>query len=477
MKNIDMSSKDFLVTGYKFINWINDYLTNLERLPVLPNVQPGDIKRSLPSLPPENPESFDEIFADLDNVIMPGVTHWNHPKFMAYFNSTSSSAGIFAELLSGAFNTNGMVWKSNPASTELEEVTLDWLRQMIGLPKEFWGIMYDLASSSTMHAIIAARENIDGYSIREKGFGGLKEMPRLRLYASEQAHSSIDKGAIFAGIGLEGIRKIPVDDNFRMIPSELKKAIKEAKYFGKVNVAASSEDKLFSYIPKNYNLTPDAAYVHTTSNNTIYGTEMWDFPETGSVPHICDMSSDFLSHPMDFSKFSMIYAGAQKNIGPSGTVAIIIKKSFADTARLDIPTMVNYRTHIEKDSLFNTPASLPVFIVGLVMEWILEKGGLEGIAALNKKKADLLYGTMENSNGFYKPHVTDVASRSFMNVTFKLPAEELEKKFIAEAAEKGLLGLKGHRSVGGCRASTYNAVSYKSVSALVDFMNDFKAKN
>ena len=232
MKNIDMSSKDFLVTGYKFINWINDYLTNLERLPVLPNVQPGDIKRSLPSLPPENPESFDEIFADLDNVIMPGVTHWNHPKFMAYFNSTSSSAGIFAELLSGAFNTNGMVWKSNPASTELEEVTLDWLRQMIGLPKEFWGIMYDLASSSTMHAIIAARENIDGYSIREKGFGGLKDMPRLRLYASEQAHSSIDKGAILAGIGLEGIRKIPVDDNFRMIPSELKKAIKEDRENG-----------------------------------------------------------------------------------------------------------------------------------------------------------------------------------------------------------------------------------------------------
>lgn len=227
-----MNSKDFLVTGYKFIDWVNDYLTNLEKLPVLPNVKPGDIKSSLPSSPPEKSESFDEIFADLDNVIVPGVTHWNHPKFMAYFNSTSSSAGIFAELLSAAFNTNGMVWKSNPASTELEEVTLDWLRQMIGLPKEFWGIMYDLASSSTMHAIIAARENIDGYSIREKGFGGLKDMPRLRLYASEHAHSSIDKGAILAGIGLEGIRKIPVDEKFSMIPSELKKAIKEDRENG-----------------------------------------------------------------------------------------------------------------------------------------------------------------------------------------------------------------------------------------------------
>ena len=227
-----MNSNEFRDTGYKFIDWINDYLSNLENYPVLPKVQPGEIKQSLPKFPPEHSEDFDKIISDLNDIIVPGVTHWNHPKFMAYFNSTSSSAGIFAELLSGAFNTNGMVWKSNPASTELEEVTLDWLRQMIGLPKEFWGIIYDLASSSTMHAIIAARENIEGYSIREKGFGGVKDMPRLRLYASEQAHSSVDKGAILAGIGLEGIRKIPVDDKFRMIPSELEKAIEEDKKNG-----------------------------------------------------------------------------------------------------------------------------------------------------------------------------------------------------------------------------------------------------
>ncbi len=231
-KNIDMSVSEFRKTGYEFIDWINNYISNLESYSVLPNVKPGDIKKLLPKIPPKHAENFDEIFKDLNNIIMPGVTHWNHPKFMAYFNSTSSSAGIFAELLSGAFNTNGMVWKSNPASTELEEVTLDWLRQMIGLPKEFWGIIYDLASSSTMHAIIAARENIKGYSIREKGFGGVKDMPRLRLYASEQAHSSIDKGAILAGVGIEGIRKIPVDEQFRMIPSELQKAIKEDRKNG-----------------------------------------------------------------------------------------------------------------------------------------------------------------------------------------------------------------------------------------------------
>lgn len=256
-----------------------------------------------------------------------------------------------------------------------------------------------------------------------------------------------------------------------------KKAIKEAKYFGKVNVAASSEDRQFSYIPKEYNLTPGAAYVHTTSNNTIYGTEMWSFPETGDVPLVCDMSSDFLSHPMDFSKFSLIYAGAQKNIGPSGVTAVIIRKAFAQTAREDLPSMVNYRTHIDKESLFNTPPSVPVYVIGLVMEWIMDNGGLEGIAAVNRKKADLLYGAMDNSNGFYRPHVSDKDSRSFMNVTFRLPSEELEAKFVSEGASKGLMGLKGHRDVGGCRASTYNAVSYESVEALVDFMNDFRAKN
>jgi phosphoserine aminotransferase len=256
-----------------------------------------------------------------------------------------------------------------------------------------------------------------------------------------------------------------------------KKAIKEAKYFGNVNVAASSEDKNFSYIPRHFNFTPGAAYVHTTSNNTIYGTEMWTFPDTGNVPHVCDMSSDFLSHPMDFSKFSLIYAGAQKNIGPSGTVAVIVRKSWALEGRKDIPAMVRYTSHIETDSLYNTPASVPVYVIGLVLEWILENGGLEGIAALNKKKADLLYGTMDNSNGFYLPHVKDVSSRSFMNITFRLTSEELEAKFIKEAEAKDLLGLKGHRDVGGCRASTYNAVTYESVSALVDFMNDFRAKN
>ena len=223
----DDTSKNIKDNGKLFVDWVEKYFDRLEEYPVLPSVKPGDIKKQLPNEPPVNSESYQKIVSDLNEIILPGVTHWNHPKFMAYFNSTSSDPGIFAELVSAAFNSNGMLWKSNPASAELEEVTLDWFRQMLGLDKSFWGIIYDLASSSTMQAIVAARESLEDYSIREKGFGGMQNKPRLRLYTSEQAHSSIEKGAIVAGIGLEGVRKIKVDENFRMVPSELEKAIKE----------------------------------------------------------------------------------------------------------------------------------------------------------------------------------------------------------------------------------------------------------
>lgn len=227
-----MTSKNIKENGKLFIDWVEKYFNGMDEYPVLAKVKSGDILKQLPPEPPENSQTYEQIISDLDEIILPGVTHWNHPKFMAYFNSTSSDPGIFAELVSAAFNTNGMLWKSNPASTELEEVTLDWLKQMLGLSKNFWGIIYDSASSSTMHAIVAARESLEDYSIREKGFGGLQNKPRLRLYASEHAHSSIEKGAIVAGIGLEGVRKIPVDDEFRMLSAELEKAISEDKANG-----------------------------------------------------------------------------------------------------------------------------------------------------------------------------------------------------------------------------------------------------
>ncbi len=228
----DMPIEEFRKFGHQLIDWIADYLKNIESYPVLPNIKPGDIKAMLPKEPPLAGEPMEEILKDVEQKILPGITHWNHPNFMAYFNSTSSGPGIFAELLSAAFNVNGMLWKTSPSATELEEVTLNWFRQMLGLNENFWGIIYDTASVSSMHAIAAAREQIQEYQIRQKGFAGRKNIFPLRLYASEQAHSSIDKGAITLGIGIDGIKKIPVDSEFRMIPSALEEAIYEDRKNG-----------------------------------------------------------------------------------------------------------------------------------------------------------------------------------------------------------------------------------------------------
>lgn len=255
------------------------------------------------------------------------------------------------------------------------------------------------------------------------------------------------------------------------------KALKEAKLFGNVNIAATSEETNFDHIPRSFNLTPGAAYVHTTSNNTLYGTQIWNFPDTGPVPMVCDMSSDFLSRRLDFSRFDLIYAGAQKNIGPSGVTAVVIRKSWLEKAKAGVPTMLSYKTHVDKESLFNTPPCFPVFVVDLVMDWILENGGLEGMEKRNSRKADIIYGIMDNSGGFYRPHVKDAASRSQMNITFRLPTEELEARFVEEGKKLDLVGLKGHRSVGGCRASTYNAMTPEGVDALASFMETFAREN
>jgi aromatic-L-amino-acid decarboxylase len=221
----DMSSDEFRQFGHQLIDWVADYLTNIEKYPVLPNVKPGDIRRSLPSTPPRHPESMDRILADVDRIVMKGMTHWNHPRFHAYFNSSSSSPGILAELLSAAFNGNAMVWQSGPAVSELEEVTLDWLRQMLGLPQEFWGIIFDTASTSTLHAIVAARESLSDLRTRELGMAGRRELPKLRAYTSEFAHSSVEKAIITLGFGMDAVCKIPIDDQFRMRPDALAAAI------------------------------------------------------------------------------------------------------------------------------------------------------------------------------------------------------------------------------------------------------------
>ena len=233
------------------------------------------------------------------------------------------------------------------------------------------------------------------------------------------------------------------------------KAIKEAQIIASCNVAASSEDKNFSYIPKEFNFDPKAAFVHFTSNNTIKGTEWHNLPPTDK-PLICDMSSDIMSQVIDVSKYSMIYAGAQKNLGPAGVTVVILKDEFAKTANEGLPTMLQYATHIKKDSMFNTPPTFPIYMVKLVSEWVKAQGGVAAIEKVNRQKAQLVYDAMDNSDGYYKGTAAK-DSRSIMNLTMRLGSEDLEKKFIADGKAAGLHGLKGHRSVGGIRASMYNA--------------------
>lgn len=254
-----------------------------------------------------------------------------------------------------------------------------------------------------------------------------------------------------------------------------KKAIKEAQIQGKqVTVIASSEDKNFTYIPTQWEACDDAAYVHITSNNTIAGTQYKDFPTT-KAPLMADMSSDIFSRVFDVNKFSLIYAGAQKNIGPAGTCLVIVRKDLVAKGIDGLPTMFSYKTHAKENSLYNTPPVFAIYMVGLVMKWFEAQGGIAAIEEKNKAKATILNERLDRTD-FYRPTV-DEQYRSLMNVTFRLPTEELEKQFISEATAQGLSGLKGHRSVGGCRASIYNAFPVEGIKALVSFMDAFEKKN
>lgn len=262
-----------------------------------------------------------------------------------------------------------------------------------------------------------------------------------------------------------------------------KKAIKEAKRVGAVNVAATTEEgegdnKYFKRIPKQseLKLDADAAYVHYTSNNTIFGTQFHSEPEVGNVPLICDASSDILYKKIAVSKYGMIYAGAQKNIGPSGVTLVIMRKDLVERCPDSLHTMLNYKTHVENDSMYNTPNTWGIYIINLVGRYLLKMGGLDKMYEINKNKADLLYKCIDESNGYYKGHA-EKDSRSLMNITFNLSTPELEKKLIDEATKAGFNGLKGHRSVGGLRASIYNAFPTKGVEDLVSFMNAFKKNN
>ena len=255
-----------------------------------------------------------------------------------------------------------------------------------------------------------------------------------------------------------------------------KKAIKEAKLFGNIDVAYSSEEQSFNRVPTDdeYKVEGSSEYLYFVSNNTIYGTQFPNFPVTDKML-ISDMSSDILSRHIDFSKFGLVFAGAQKNMGPAGVTIVIIRDDLLDRAPENTPTMLNYKTHADKDSMFNTPPCFGIYVVGEVLKWLKAKGGIDAIEIINKRKAEHLY-EMIDFDDYYRGHA-EQASRSIMNISFNLPTSELEAKFIAEATDIGLNGLKGHRSIGGCRASIYNAFPEEGVAKLVDFMEKFKTAN
>src|SRR2546421_10797110 len=256
-----------------------------------------------------------------------------------------------------------------------------------------------------------------------------------------------------------------------------KKALKEAKREGNVNVAATMADGGFTRTPgaDEIKLDANAAYVHITTNETIEGVEWKREPNVGSVPLFADASSDILSHPIPVEKYALLYAGAQKNMGPSGVTLVVIRDDLLQRIPDDLHTMLDYLTHVQNNSLYNTPNTWGIYIIDLVCKWLKDKGGLQGMQRLNEEKARLIYDAIDSTT-FYRGHA-DRDARSIMNVTFRLPSEELEKKFAAEATAAGLDGLKGHRSVGGIRASIYNAFPREGVEALVSFMKEFERKN
>jgi len=255
------------------------------------------------------------------------------------------------------------------------------------------------------------------------------------------------------------------------------KAIKEAKHFGEVKVIASSEDENFSFIPQNVKFSDDAAFAHITSNNTLYGTE-WSYVPVvpKDVPLVSDMSSNLMDKPIEIKDYGVIYAGAQKNLGPAGVTLVIVREDLLDRVPERAPTMQKWKTHAESNSMFNTPPVFPIYICKLSLEYLKENGGVKEMEKRNREKAKVLYDVIDSSDGFYKGHARE-DSRSLMNVTFTLTTPELEQKCVEGGTARGLIGLKGHRSVGGMRASIYNAMSLEGVETLAEYLTEFKEDN
>jgi len=346
-----------------------------------------------------------------------------------------------------------------------------------------------------LEAIEAARDELldfqgSGVSVMETSHRS-KEYDQMHNETIDLVKKLIGLGDNFKVLFLQGGASL----QFAMVPMNLigpgqsadyiltgswsKKAIKEAKIIAQARVAATTEkDGVFTSIPTQQQLDLDAkaTYCHITSNNTIFGTQYRTFPDTASVPLVADMSSDILSRRFDPAPFGLIYAGAQKNLGPAGVALVIIRDDMLAKCNNGLPTLLSYGTHAEKNSLFNTPPCFSIYMVNKVLHWIKARGGVDGIEKENIEKADLIYGTIDGSDGFYT-NAIDPDDRSHMNVVFRLTTEDMEKQFVADALAAGFLGLKGHRSVGGIRVSIYNANILDSVKDIVAFMKDFAAKN
>lgn len=336
-------------------------------------------------------------------------------------------------------------------------------RDMLSLPGVGMSVMEISHRSKTFDEIIGRAE------------AGLREL----LGIPENYHVLFLQGGASLQFSMVPMNFLPADRSadYILTGSWGKKALKEAKRVGAVNVAATMADGGFTRVPtdEELSLNSNAAYVHLTTNETIEGVQWKHEPNVGNVPLFVDASSDILSHTIPIGKYALIYAGAQKNMGPSGVTVVILRDDLLKSIPEGMHTMLDYRTHVENRSLYNTPNTWGIYIISLVCKWVKEKGGLAAMQRENEEKARLLYEAIDATD-FYRGHA-DHDSRSTMNVTYRLPSEELEKKFTSEATAQGLDGLKGHRSVGGIRASIYNAFPRQGVEALVSFMKEFERKN
>ena len=339
--------------------------------------------------------------------------------------------------------------------------------------------------------------------VLEEAAQGVREIHGSGMSLLEVSHRGKDYEAIHADaeqrllrvLGLSGADYYPLflqggaSGQFAMVPMNFlapgqtadyvvsgdwgAKALQEAKTFGDAREAATSKGEKYAEIPKDFTRTPGARYVHITTNNTIEGTEYFALPDTGETPLVADASSDFLALERDYAKFSLLYAGAQKNAGPAGVTMVLLRKSFGETANANVAKIFAYKTHAESRSLYNTPPTFAVYVVGLVLKWVEDQGGLKAVEAHNRQKARILYDALDELAPFYQPTVSDKNDRSLMNVTWRLQTADLEADFLAEAKKHQMDGLKGHRSVGGFRASIYNAFPTKGVQALADLLRDF----